>query len=249
VIERSHAASPTLTAAPAAVRAWAYDRRLHNRRPVFRLEHRLQAEQGRLVLQRRWFGCGPACVSDETVHWQAGLLASRGELTSLAEQTQATVQGRQVQTVLSSHRTGGQPRERAWAVPHAPVTLASLPLFIGQHWPALVAGQRLHASYLVLKVQRSATVRVQREDDGADGTLCLAVTPVNPLLRLLFGSTRFHFAAAAAGTTVPRLWAIEGLLDPRDRAPRGRWREYLGRIEFEAPVDLSPALPTAEARP
>ena len=144
---------------------------------------------------------------------------------------------------LRSPKTGAQERVRQLVLPHAAVTLASLPFLIAQHWSALAQGDALPASYLVLKVQRAATVRLQRVGPATGNELIIAATPANPVLRWIFGSTRCVFDADA-----PRLRRIEGLLDPRDLKPNGRWREYLGTLEFAQPLDLS-ALAAKGVRP
>jgi hypothetical protein len=118
-------------------------------------------------------------------------------------------------------------------------SLAETALFIAQHWEALRVGEMRLASYLVLKVQRVATVQVERAEPrgAACNRLVVSVTPTNPLLRWIFGSTLYELHSER-----PELLAMDGLFDPRDLKPNGRWREYLGRFEFAELVDLSPAL-------
>jgi hypothetical protein len=218
--------------------ALAYDRRLGNRRPVFALQHdRVRRADGTWQATRTWRGVGPASLAVEQVLWRDGLVRVDAESPSIGERVEATVDGDACLARLSSHRTGGAPRERRIPLPHAPVTLAALPLLVAGHWHRLCAGQTVDASYLVLKVQRAATVRLTA-GPVVDGRRTVVVTPRHPLLRALFGRTRCVCDADA-----PRLRRIDGLLDPRDLRPNGRWREYLGTIEFDAPVDLSGLVP------
>jgi hypothetical protein len=218
--------------APQLSEALAYDRQQRNRRAIFALQHRVLWASTGIHLQRQWLGVAAQTVATEAVHWQDGLRQVDAEQVSLSETTQAHIDGQRALTLLSSPRTDMKPRERALVLPHAPVTLAAMPLFIAQHWQALQAGDRLRASYLVLKVQRAATVTVQRVP-APQGQTHISVSPTNPLLRAIFGSTRYEFEDQR-----PALLAVDGLLDPRDLRPSGRWREYLGRIEFSAAVGL-----------
>lgn len=219
--------------------ALAFDRLQSNPRPVFALSHSLRVTPNGLHLTRVWRAVGDAALATETVHWKNGLQHTEAIQITLAETAQARTEGNRVETLLTSPRTNGVLRERCLDLPYPAVTLAAMPLFIAQHWDALRAGESKLASYLVLKVQRAATVRVQRKvaKGLSDQHWVVGVTPTNPLLRWLFGSTLYEL-----NTDPPELLAIDGLLDPRDLKPNGRWREYLGRIEFAKPVDLSVAL-------
>lgn len=217
------------------VNALAYDRRLRNARPLFSLEHRLQASADGLRLQRCWTAVGALPVATESLLWRGGLQQVETELPSLPEIAQAHVKGLQVHTVLRSPRTTATERQRTLTLRHPAVTLGSMPLFIAQHWATLLRGEPCWASYLVLKVQRAAAVRVQRIASPR-GETRIAVTPGNWLLRAVFGSTVFRFEGSE-----PALIAIDGLLDPRDLQHNGRWRETLGRIVFSSPVDLRAA--------
>ncbi len=214
--------------------ALAYDRRFGNRRPVYEMKHRLERHgDGPWIATREWRAAGAVTVASETVEWQHGLLRTTGHSPSLDESFEARIEQQACHSQLTSHKTLGQPRQRTIHLPHAPVTLAAMPLFIAQHWARLCAGQAVDASYLVLKVQRAATVRVSAGAVNA-AERAVDVTPRNLLLRALFGTTSFVFAEQA-----PLLRRIEGLLDPRDLKPNGRWIEYLGTVEFDKPVDLS----------
>jgi hypothetical protein len=224
-----------LDAAAQYCEALAFDGRRKNRRPAFTLHQTLQLRpDGVWRSQRDWRAAGPERVASETIAWREGLVESTAEQPFLEELTRAVPQGQGCACTLRSPKTGAQDRVRQLQLPHPAVTLASLPLLVAQHWLALSQGTTLPASYLVLKVQRAATVHLHRVAVMAKGELVIAATPANPLLRWIFGSTRCIFDADA-----PRLRRIEGLLDPRDLKPNGRWHEYLGTIEFTKPLDLS----------
>lgn len=224
--------------------AWAFDRARLNRQPAFAMQQTLQPrEDGAWLSHRQWRGIGTEAVETETIVWRDGLVESRCEQGSIEETARATAQGGECKTVLCSSETGRQDRERSLALPHPPVTLASVPLFIAKHWAGLIDGDMVPASYLVLKVQRAATVHLQRTSDRSAREVVIAATPANPVLRWIFGSTFCFFEADA-----PRLVRVEGLLDPRDLKPNGRWLEYLGTIEFGQPLDLSALVPTAGRR-
>lgn len=215
--------------------ALVFDARRRNRRPAFMLQQTLQLQaDGAWRSKRDWRAVGPGPIASETIIWRGGLVDSTGEQPFLEEWTRAVPQGQGCACTLRSPRTGGQERVRQLVLPHPAVTLASLPLLIAQHWSTLAQGAALPASYLVLKVQRAATVHLQRVAAVAKNELVIAATPANPVLRWIFGSTRCIFDADA-----PRLRRIEGLLDPRDLKPNGRWHEYWGTIEFTQPLDLS----------
>lgn len=219
--------------------ALAYDRQQTNLRPVFALSHSVEATSDGVRLTRVWRGVGHAALATETVHWQQGLRFAEATQSTLSETALVRMEGRRAHTVLTSPKTRSEPRERGLDLPHPAVTLAAMPLFIAQHWQALRHGEERLASYLVLKVQRAASVRVQRTTQRRPdpNRWVVGVTPTNPLLRWIFGSTLYELHPDR-----PELLAIDGLLDPRDLKPNGRWREYLGRVEFVEPVDLSVAL-------
>lgn len=223
----------------------AFDRALRNPRPVFSLRQTLAPLEAAVGwrTERIWTGVGPELVARETVDWQDGLHSVRTELPSLGERARAqrieAPAGRyRLETWLRSDRTGGQERTRTLDLAHAPVTLASLPLFVASHWDRLRSGETLRAAYLVLKVQRAATVRLQLEPAAPGRSACVRVTPENWLLRAIFGSTCLHLAGDG-----PVLARQDGLLDPRDLRPSGRWREYLGTIEWQQPWDLRALTP------
>lgn len=223
--------------AQTAAEGLAFDRALRNRRPVFGLRQTLAPEGTGWRSERTWTGIGPEAIARETVLWDQGLRSVQTEQHSLGEVARADVLGLEggryrLRTTLRSDRTRGQTRESTLDLPHPPVTLASLPLFVAAHWNRLAAGETLRASYLVLKVQRAATVSLALER-GEAGASEVRVTPDNWLLRAIFGSTVLHMA-----DNRPVLTRLDGLLDPRDLRPGGRWREYLGTIEWQRPWDL-----------
>jgi hypothetical protein len=214
--------------------ALVFDGRRKNRRPAFTMQQTLQLRaDGAWRSKRDWRAVGPERIASETITWRGGLVESASEQPFLEEWTLAVPQGQGCACTLRSPKTGAQDRVRQLVLSHPAVTLASLPLLIAQHWSTLSQGAALPASYLVLKVQRAATVHLQRVAAAAKNELVIAATPANPVLRWIFGSTRCIFDADA-----PRLRRIEGLLDPRDLKPNGRWHEYLGTIEFTQPLDL-----------
>ncbi len=228
--------------APAAAEGLAFDRALRNRRPVFGLRQTLTPEGTGWRSERTWTGIGPEPIARETVLWADGLQSVETDMPSLGEVARAEVLGQEggryrLRTTLRSDRTRGQQRESTLDLPHPPVTLASLPLFVAAHWDRLAGRETLRASYLVLKVQRAATVSLVLEP-GEAGASRVRVTPQNWLLRAIFGSTVLHMAGER-----PVLTRLDGLLDPRDLRPNGRWREYLGTIEWQRPWDLRALAP------
>ena len=217
---------------PQTIQALAYDQSLRNRRPAFALTEELAKTDEIWRAQRRWTAVGPDPIATESVLWRDGLIESLTEIPSIGERAAVAIDGGAARVALTSHRTGGVERLRALTLAHPPVTPASLPLFIAQNWTRLRAGDFLPASYLIVKLPWATTVslRLTQTSDGAS----VAVTPANPILRLLFGAASYAFDGDA-----PRLRRIHGVLDPRD-LKRGRgWREYQGIIEYAAPLDLS----------
>jgi hypothetical protein len=221
------------------VRALAYDRALRNRRPVFAMSQTVNAAGKSWQTERVWTATGPDMVALERAQKHAGALHVSTELPTLSEYAAADMAEEvssshtSVLTRLSSSRTRGQVRERELNIPYPLVTLATLPLFAAQNWAQLLRGEAMAASYLVLKVQRAATVDLQWLSGHPQGAH-VAVTPRNWLLRAIFGSTRLFTHGDQ-----PVFLRQEGLLDPRDLRPNGRWKEYLGVLEFETPWDLT----------
>lgn len=213
--------------------AWAYDRQNSNRRPIFKMTQAITHDHAHIRTERQWQGVGEQVVCQEKAVWTNRLTSVSSEMPFLAEQTHAEIKSDQCATWLKSHKTQHQQREKSFILPHEPITLATGPLMIAREWEALQNKQILMASFLVLKVQRAATVRIQCTKITAS-ECTISVTPTNVLLRAIFGSTLFVFEANS-----PRLLRVEGLLDPRDTKPNKRWREYMGSIEFESPFDLS----------
>lgn len=217
---------------PQTVRALAYDQSLRNLRPAFALAEELTKTDEIWRADRRWTGTGPDTIASETVLWRDGLLESLTEIPSIGERAAVTIDGRTARVALTSHRTGGVERHRALTLAHPPVTPASLPLFIAQHWARLCAGEFLPASYLIVKLPWASTVTLRLTQTSAGASV--AVTPANPILRLLFGAATYDFERDA-----PHLRRIHGVLDPRDLKRRRGWREYQGVIEYQTPLDLS----------
>lgn len=238
------------TTTPPAIRcgasrrsALAYDRRHANRRAAFALTHHLHPHAEGWRLRRHWQGIGGESLYIESVDWHPvhGLRCVEAESPSLGEHLSAravddTGSGSAFETQRVAAR-GARPQARILRPPQRAFTLASAPLEIAAAWPALKAGARVRRSFLVLKVQRHAAVdfSLHAQDDAS---VTVALTPVALPLRWWFGRTLFHFARPAFALT-----AIDGLLDPRDRKPNGRWHEYLGRLEFDPPLPLAALLP------
>lgn len=220
------------------IQALAYDRALRNRRPVFVMHQVVNADDKSWHTERVWTAVGSETVALERAQKYAGSVHVSTELPTLNEYAAADCEdssdtsGAQVMTRLSSTRTNGEVRKRDLDIAHPLVTLATLPLFIAENWQRLLSGQAIPASYLVLKVQRAATVDLRWVPNHTQGAH-VAVTPRNWLLRAIFGSTRLYTQG-----NQPVFLRQEGLLDPRDLRPNGRWKEYLGTLEFETPWDL-----------
>ena len=232
-----------------AINASAFDRSNINRRPAFAMKQWLtKTTPSCFTSTREWTGVGPKAIASEEVRWENGLQKTLTHIESLEESCEATVSPIAsrwlIESRLTSHLTQGRPRLRRLQVPHPPVTLSSLPFLIAQHWQALMNGESVYASYLVLKVQRAATVKIQRKPmQEAPNEIQIKVVPTNWLLRLVFGATTLHFLPDSVS-----LVKINGLLDPRDRKSNGRWREYMGTMEFDEPWDLKSLLPAKEEK-
>lgn len=125
----------------------------------------------------------------------------------------------------------GNVSEREETIRHPLLSLSALPWLIASQKDQLMSGQAVLMTYPVLKVQRSATVRLWLVP--AEGLTQVLVSPTNPILQLIFGSTK-----VALNDDLTEWHGYEGLLDPRDRKANGRWRDVLGRIEFEDPIKL-----------
>jgi hypothetical protein len=220
--------------------ALAFDRRNANRRPVFSLNHRLQANDSEsCTVVREWHAAAGYPVFRESADWTRdhGLIAVNTDAPSLEERARAQINGNEAVMTLCSPRTGRLERHHKVTLAHPAITLASAPLAIAAAWSELREGKLLKRSYLVLKVQRVATVNM-RLTQIDDAEAVVEITPAAWPLRLLFGSTRFVFAPADL-----TLLRVEGLLDPRDYrfVPRGRWREYFGEIVFHRAIAFADA--------
>lgn len=221
------------------IQAFAYDRMLTNRRPVFEMRQIVNAAENSWHTERVWTAVGSDIVAREQSQKHAGALHISTELPTLNEYASADIavnpsaSSAQVFTRLSSDRTRGQLRERKLDIAYPLVTLGTLPLFVAENWERLLRDETMPASYLVLKVQSAATLDLQwlpKHPQGAH----VAVTPRNWVLRAIFGSTRLYTQGHQ-----PIFLKQEGLFDPRDLRSSGRWKEYLGVLEFESPWDLT----------
>jgi hypothetical protein len=221
------------------IQALAYDRKLTNRRPVFAMRQTVSTLGKSWHTERVWTAVGSDIVALEQTQKHAGALHIKTELPNLNEYASAEIavdhsaSRAEVFTRLSSDRTRGQLSERKLDISYPLATLGTLPLFVAENWGRLLGGEAIAASYLVLKVQRTATMDLRwfpKHPQGAH----VAATPRNWLLRAIFGSTRLYTQG-----NQPVFLRQEGLLDPRDLRPNGRWKEYLGTLEFETPWDLT----------
>ena len=221
------------------IQALAYDRALRNRRPLFAMHQVVNADDKSWHTERVWTAVGSDTVALERAQKYGGYLHISTELPNLNEYAAADsdvgscMSGTEVITRLSSNRTDGVVHQRDLEIAHPLVTLATLPLFVAKNWERLLNGETMAASYLVLKVQRAATVDLRWVPNHSQGAH-VVVTPRNWLLRAIFGSTRVY-----TQDDQPIFLRQEGLLDPRDLRPNGRWKEYLGTLEFETPWDLT----------
>lgn len=219
---------------PATADGLAYLDGHASRRPVWAVSLSAGHEAGGVMLARRFRGIGP--VSEEVARWDraAGLCRLEARQPHLGEEASATVEaaGTGLWRVRYALARDGQVREGVERVSLPLVSLAALPLFAAGQAAALLAGRVVKARFPVLKVMRSATVALRASRAAGQGVE-VAVTPTNPLLRLLFGTTTYAFTADMGALT-----GYRGLLDPRDRKADGRWHEYLGRVELDRPLPL-----------
>ncbi len=227
-------AGGTHAPATATAEGHAFLRDHASRRAVWLVRLSLEPAGEGLRCGRRFIGVDGALASEELADWSPahGLTRVHARQPHLEEEATATIEatGRGWEIRYGLTR-GGDRRQRTERVGHPVVSLASLPLFAAAHSSALTAGMVVKARFPVLKVMRSATVNVRALP--RDGRVDVVVTPVNPVLRLLFGSTVCRFDA---GLTA--LVGYDGVLDPRDAKPNGRWHEYLGTIEMARPLAL-----------
>jgi hypothetical protein len=204
--------------------------------PSWAVEVRCERKAEDLWIERRFVGASNAIISREVATLTPG--GHLGMIDAAQRHLDEATSARFVPeeaggwTIVYHLIRGEAVTERSERVVHPPLSLATLPWQIAAQRRALLAGKAVRMTYPVLKVQRSATVRLAYAATG-DGAQ-VSVTPVNPLLRVLFGATVLSFDA---DLTEWRGYA--GLLDPRDRKRSGRWRDYLGRITLDKPMNLS----------
>jgi len=197
----------------------------NNKRPVLAMHQRMTiAENGTWSSMREWVGVGQQVIARETVEWDQEHMRVSAYVNGLEEFSSVAVRsgssGVSLDTQLRATPTKGQTREWRLNVPFTSVSLSSLPFLIAKHWPALMAGQVLYASYLVLKVQRAATVRIARKVGHLEGSqVVIEVAPTNVVLRFIFGTTTMQFVGDS-----PNLARMDGLLDLRDMRRNGQWR-------------------------
>lgn len=221
--------------------ALAFERKNANKRAVFSMQQTLTVNsEGIYQSRRNWFAVESCVIAEESVEWKNSLLSAFFTSDSLGERSEATnlksYTPFQLSTRLNSPLTKNQTRYRELSIPYEPVTLSSMPFIIAKYWKELRAGHTKFASYLVLKVQRAAVLKIQlAKGTKTDRFVNVEVIPTNFILKMLFGKTVFTFINGPS----PHLVSIDGLLDPRDRKHNGRWHEYFGLIEFSEPWDLS----------
>lgn len=205
-----------------------------SRRPIWSVRMELEPSTGGVRSSRSFVGIDGAPVSEEVSDWSAteGLTHVQARQPHLGEEASARIIA--LGDAYEIHYTlvrRGMRAQRMERVGKAVASLSALPLFAAAHAAELTAGGIVKARFPVLKVMRSATVTFRAIP--REGRVDVVVTPVNPILRLLFGNTVCRFDA---GMTA--LIGYVGVLDPRDRKPNGRWHEYLGEIELARPLAL-----------
>lgn len=232
------------------IEALAFERKNANKRAVFSMQQTLTLNsKGILQSNRKWYAVDSNVLAEESVEWKDSLLSVSSISNSLGETSEATqLKGNSsflLSTCLKSSITKNQFRQRELTTPFEPVTLSSMPFVIAKYWEELLVGHAKFTSYLVLKVQRTAVLKIQlAKDEKTDRFIKIEVIPTNLILKMLFGKTVFTFV----NDTTPYLVSVDGLLDPRDRKHNGRWHEYLGLIEFSEPWDLSSILNEGHAQ-
>jgi hypothetical protein len=192
-------------------------------RVLFVVEQTAVVSGSTVELARQFFGVERELVYAETCRLRdGGVVSHEARLPFLREATRLRVEGEQVEFRLER---AGRVRVAEQRVRGPIVLLSTLPWLAQANWDALGRGERLWAYFAVPKVLRCAPVTLRTvartRTDFAGKTV--AATPVNPLLRWLFGSTTVDLSADG------RAWfGFSGLIEPRDLRRNGRWQEYLG---------------------
>ena len=215
--------------------ALVFDRNLANNRPSFSMEMTLQQDEHQIVsCERNWYCIGEEPISREELVWskQCGLHRIAMHNKSLEESGQLTHSGGVGEFSLRSKKTDCVDKIKPTRFNHSPTSLLSLPFETAKHWHSLKQGKSLVFDYSVLKVQAHTRVRLNTFID--DDFLIAKITPVSYFWRLIFGSSYMYF-----DKDIPILHKIDGLIEPRDKKPNGRYKEYLASMEFSNPIDLS----------
>lgn len=219
-----------------AATGFAYLSRFASRRPIWRVLYTFENVAGEQMLEQKFIGPEQEISSvEKVVYHESDFRHVSSVQPHLDEFCEAHIKILENGSYLINYtrKVGQLLKTRNEVISSAPLTLASMPLFIRDHASALVEGKMVQARYLVLKVMRSAQVRVGLKKLDQEHVEII-FTPVNFLLRTLFGSTSVRMKA-----DLSCMIGYCGLLAPRDRKQNGRWAEYLGEIAFDYPFILA----------
>jgi len=211
----------------------AYDVSYQSLRPIFSATISYQKISDKIIAKRVWSGIGSEPVAQETLVWseQSGLLSAGMCQHYLHEEAEIEKNANELRFLLSSHRTEYNHKILIKYVEKIVVTLLSMPLEIVKHWEQLIAGEPFDCSYAVMKVQNHTAVSVKMESDSLQSVV--SVTPRNPVWRYIFGSMKFVFEKNR-----PLLKEIHGLIEPRDHKKNGKYKEYVGTLMLDTPLDI-----------
>ncbi|WP_084659607.1 hypothetical protein [Vibrio sonorensis] len=215
--------------------ALVYDRKLANNRASFSMEMSFKSgENGTLKGTRKWYCIGDEAVSIEKLEWCANKGIHRVSMhnLSLRETAEMRHSDKSGDFELCSPKTNMLPKVKSTQFNTSPATLLSLPFEVAKHWNTLKKGEKLIFDYSVLKVQAHTKVSLQAKIE--DGYFVVELKPLSWFWQLVFGSTYMYF-----DQDKPVLRKIDGLIEPRDKKPNGRYLEYLAMMEFDSGVDLS----------
>lgn len=218
-------------------RAYAFDRRHASKRPLWQTSFSFHREGDVVLCERRTVGFDQALICEESASYslkEGFVTQARSYHPYLDEQAALTVrrvdEGRyEAQYDLAVQGAVSRRVEQVFA-PLIPVS--AMPIYAVHHRDALRRQGAQIIRYPVLKVKRSAAIRIKiGETSGCSEVLA---TPTNLLLRALFGTTSFRFDAG-----MDLFQSYNGVLDPRDRRRNGRWFEYRGSIELPEGLALA----------
>lgn len=215
--------------------AFVFDRKLANKRPAFMMEMALQQNEQKIVTcERDWYGVGSDVIARETLTWskQHGLQKITMHNNSLNETGQLTHHDGVGEFLLCSEKTHHIDKVKSTHFKYNPASLLSLPFETAKHWHELKQGKKLTFDYSVLKAQAHTGILLQASNEH--DFFVVKFTPISLFWRLIFGSSYMYFDKEK-----PILHKIDGLIEPRDRKPNGRYKEYLASMAFSTPLDLS----------